>query len=365
MEPKHLNRLAIAAVVSLIAAGLVHSSYNDFSDDTISGEKLFPSLGEQAANVGQITLGQGEKKLSFKKSEDGKQWSIVERSGYPVDAKKVRKLVVSLAKAELIQRKTRDEKRFAQLELEEPDGKDAKSKLIRLADSGGKTVAEIVVGKRRHGAFGTSKSGTYLRKPGDNQTWLASLDIEAPLDVSDWVQPVFFKIDDKAMKSLVVSEGDKTVYKLDAGDDKDGALKFADVPTGKKTKTSVKASDLVNGIRTLELTDVRAAVDGDKKPDMTADIVMKDGAAYRIGLKKDGKKRWITVAVTADGKDAEGAKKIREATSGWTYQIAEWRAGQVFKSSDDLFEDVKPAATAPIQPGAPKMSLPPGAGAGN
>ena len=38
-------------------------------------------------------------------------------------------------------------------------------------------------------AFGGNKSGTYVRKPGDAQTWLANAELDVAVDVKDWVRP--------------------------------------------------------------------------------------------------------------------------------------------------------------------------------
>lgn len=353
MQPRQFNILALSAVISLVAAGVVHSSYNSWNDDVVTGQRLFPSLERQGDATGHIFIQKGEEKLTLKKSADGKVWSLVERDGYPVDANKVRKLVVSLGQAELIERKTNSEKLYGQLDLGDPAAKDADAKLVRLSDKDNKTIAEVVIGKERRGAFGAGKAGTYLRVPGNPQTWLAQLELDASTGVDDWVKPVFFRVEEDKIKSLKVSQGDAVVYSLGLKDKKPGEFKLVDIPADKKPNEKLRIADLINGIRTLEMTDVRKAGDGDAKPDMTADIEMADGAKFRVGMKREKKKRWMTVAVLADGKDAEAGKLVK-AGKGWAFEIADWRADQTFKKADEVFEVVKVEA--------PKMSLPPKTG---
>lgn len=365
MKPKHFNMLALAAIVSLIAAGVVHSSYNSWIDDKVTGQRLFPSLETKGDATGHITIQKGEETINLKKSADGKIWSIVERDGYPVDGKKVRKLVVSLGQTELIERKTKNKDLYDQLDLGDPKKKDADAKLIRLADKDNQTIAELVVGKERRGAFGAGKAGTYVRVPGDAQTWLAKVELDAYTSVEDWVQPVFFRIEQNDIKSLTVRRGDKAIYKLGPKADKKGEFELVDIPAGKKMKDKLRIADLVNGIRTLEMTDVRAATVDDGKPDMTAEIEMADGARFRIGMKAEDKKRWMTVAVLANGKDEAAAKKMAEATKGWAFNIADWRANQTFKKLEDVFDvaEVKkepaPKTPAASQPSTPTEKAPP------
>ena len=351
MQPTQFNMLALAAVISLIAAGVVHSSYNSFNEEVVSGQRLFAALEGQSDKTSVIAIQKGQEALTLKKSADGKTWGMAERGGYPVEAQKVRRLVLSLVEAELIERKTRSEALYDQIDLGDPKKKGAVSRLVRLADARNKTIAEVVIGRERRAAFGAGKSGTYIRVPGDKQTWLAKLELNTSTDISDWVKPAFFVVDSDTLKSIVVKKGDSQIYKLTQSEKKKGEFKFADIPAGFKKKEKLNAGDLVNGVRTLEMTDVRKQTEADKKPDMTAEIVTHDGVTYRIGMKREDNKRWVTVAVVGTGKDQAGAKKLGEATKGWAFEIPEWRAKQSFKKREDLFDQVKAAV--------PKMSVPP------
>ena len=399
MEPKQFNKLALTALVSLIAAGLVHSAYNDFSDVSSAGQKLFPELAGSADNVGQIAIAQDDKTITLNKSEEGKGWAVAERNGFPADFSKVLKLVRGLAKAELVEAKTRDEKRYSQLELEDPKAKNAKSKLIQLNDNSGSKIGQLVLGKKRFGAFRADKAGTYVRKPSDAQTWLVNADVEAPVEIRDWVDPVFFRIDRNEIKSIVVREGKKTNFKLAPDEKKNGIFQISDAPTGRKVKADFRPDEVINGIRTLELIDVRLSKEADASPDMVAEIEMKDGTRYTVGLKREDKKRWVTVkkfaaqakepskkaeaagqavkskadtkdkpdAAGADAKGKTGPKKmassIRAAQTGkWSFEVAGWRAGQVFKAPGDVFEALKPTPKTEAGPkkegAAPAMPAP-------
>jgi hypothetical protein len=378
MQPRHFNMLALSAVISLIAAGVVHSSYNSWNEDTVTGNRLFPALASQADKTNEIAIQKGADQLTLKKSADGQSWLLAERGDYPVDAAKVRKLVVSLSQAELIERKTSNKDLYGQLDLGDPKAKDASSKLVRLSEKGGRVLADVVIGKERRGAFGAGKSGTYVRSLSDPQTWLAKLELNASTDVVDWVQPVFFRLDEENIESISVKKADEVVYSIgrgpaedDAGKEADekkqkvdkadakkapvkkGEFQLVDIPGGKKVKAAIKVGDLVNGIKTLEMIDVRKSTDDDAKPDMVAEITMDNGAKYQVGMRQEDKKRWMTISVLANGKDEAVAKKLADATKGWSFQIPDWRANQTFKKDDEVFEVVKAEA--------PKMSVSPAA----
>ena len=358
METRQFNLLALAALISLIAAGVVHSAYNSLDQEVVAGQKVFPSLERRSGDVNEVVLQQAGKTITLKKTDDGKGWGIVERGGYPVDAKNVREIVVKLSQAELIEPKTRDPKRYGQLELGDPKAKDASSRLVRFLDKSAKPIAEVVVGKNRYAAFGTGQSGTYLRKPGEKQTWLAKLDLKAPMDVSDWVAPVFFRVAKDKIKSLVVKDGETTVYKVVPDEAQAGKFKVVDIPSGRVLKKDFRIDETINGVRTLEMLDVRKRTEKDGKPDRVAVLTMTDGAEYTVGMKRDGtddKERWMTVEVKVPG-DAEAAKlakAVAEDTQGWSFRIAEWRARHTFKGLNDMYDKVE-AEAKDAPPGATK-----------
>lgn len=354
MEPKHFNMLAVAAVVSLVAAGVVHGAYNNWHTEKVTGQKLFEGFDKGANQVGRIMLQKGKAKLTFK--QEGKGWVILERAGYPVDTAKVRALLVQLAGAELVEPKTRVPARYDLLELGDPAKDDAKSTLVSVADGRGKAIADVVLGKTKSAAFGQGKDGTYVRRPGNPQAWLANANLRASLEVSDWVEPVFFRIDPAKVAALTIAAPKATAYEIVADDKKKGEFKFKAIPEGQKLKSGASASGMVKAMRTLELLDVRkvaAQPDGDKV--VKAVLTTAAGAKLDLRLRNDGTDRWLSIKILDAGKD-DDIKKIKPQVEGWEFKVADWRSRQTFKAPGDVFEPVKKPETkpAPAKPGAPQ-----------
>lgn len=359
MEAKHFNMLAIAAVASLVTAGIVHSSYDTWTAEKLEGERLFPDFDKDAVAVGQVFLQKGKQTFTFNRGQDG-NWSLAERGGYPVEGKKVRELLAKIVRAELVEAKTRDPERYDLIELGDPTKADATATLVRMSDGAGKMIGELVVGKRRASAFGAGKSGSYVRRPGNPQSWLSSTVIQIPFDVADWVETVFFRMPLAKIKSLqltppdgqsvdLVRETPATPAGEAAKDGKPAAkppepkFKFATLPQGKQLKQNVDATVIVKGLETLELTDVRKLADA-KVPDdavriaavvETDDAMKLEATVLRIG----GDDRWVSIKVLEDGNNAEQAAKLKGAVDGWQFKIPDWRSRQVFKTAAEMFED--------------------------
>jgi hypothetical protein len=194
MTPKNFVYLAAAAAVSALLAIVSFASNNQWSTGQTAGVKLLPGLADSIRDVAVIEVRQGEKAVVLEKAGGG--WAVKSRAGYPVDVAKVRTLLVALGEAELIESKTRKAERYAALELEDPAGKGAKSRLVRLADAKGNALAEVAIGKKRLEGYGIGRpGGTYVRKLSDPQTWLANAEIDASVAVKDWVKTSVLSID--------------------------------------------------------------------------------------------------------------------------------------------------------------------------
>ncbi len=234
MKPRAFAALAVVTVAALVVAIATYAAQNRWSQVKVSGAGLVPGLAAQAGRIAKIELKQGEKALTL--ARDKEAWSVADRGGYPAKPEAVRALLVKLAGAELVESKTRNKDRYALLELEDPAAKDAKSRLLRLLDDKGGVIAEAVVGKKRLDAFGGNKSGTYVRKPGDAQTWLANADLDVSVAVRDWVQTGVLDVPAAKIAKVTVeiSGEEPLVIARDAGD----ATKYALVgmPEGKKLK---------------------------------------------------------------------------------------------------------------------------------
>ena len=413
MTPRVFTGLAVAALGSLLSAVVLQSSHGSWSSGTVAGQPLMPSLAQTGGDVASIEIRQGEKTLTLQKqdargvggaatrSENDAGWAIKERGGFPAKADKVRALMVQLAQAEMIERKTLNPARYGVIELEDPAGKDAKSRGLRLLAKSDKPIAEIVLGKKKYEAFGAGKSGVYVRKPGDPQTWLASGDIETSLDVKEWVERGVLDLDAaKISKVSVVNAAGETLTfarvapaakpvetakpeatadaaKADAAkseakpdpasevakpvapapnlskpaepekDLKNAPFAFLELPAGKALKQGVAADAVPKSFAGLEFEDVRKASETPAKEGVTtAKIETLDGMTVNVALRKEGSDSWMSLTATGTDKAGEAAIALTKRAQGWEFKIPSWKADAVSKKKAD-FIDEKPEGEKP------------------
>ncbi len=334
MKPQHFVWLAIAAVLSLSAAIVVYTTAAPWSVDAKGGGLLFPTLKADAAKVQRIEISQGTTTLALERAGD--QWRLQNRDSYPATPEKLRALITSLTEAELAEPKTRNPQHYALLELDDPKGQNASSRLVRLLDDKGTVLAEAIVGKKRSGGGGLGKGGTYVRKPGDEQTWLATADISGGTSLRDWTKARIFETAADKITKLRIELPGEAAY--DIVRDADGQHKLAEIPTGKKIKFVNVVDNIIEATAFMEFEDVRKATDsgGDVS---TATLETDAGLKVTFKFRRDKDATWLAISAAGDGDAKKTADDITQRTAGWEFKILPSKADATLKRRDDLLED--------------------------
>jgi hypothetical protein len=337
MKPTSFAVLVAVTVVAVIAAIASYGAQNRWSQPKVTGALLFPGLAAQASRIAKIEIAQAGKSLTLTRDKDG--WLLGgERGNYPAKPDAVRALLVKVVQAELVEGKTRNKERFALLELEDPAGKEAKSRLVRLADDKGDVIAEAVFGKKRVDAFGSGKGGTYVRKPGDDQTWLSTADVEVSMATRDWVSTSVLDLaSSKVAKVTLDIPGEEPL--LIVRDAKDiNKHELAAVPEGKKLKEGAGIDGIVRALGSIDLEDVRKPTAGSGTVAGVAKIEGDGGLAVSVKVRKEGEDYWASFE--AQGGDGDTKKVAEEVAkkAGWEFKISPAKAQTILKTRADLFQ---------------------------
>jgi hypothetical protein len=343
MKPMHFVVLAILAVVSTIAAIAAYAANNTWSDAPVGGAKAFPALAKKAGEVAAIELRQGEKAVTIERQDA--VWRFKERAGYPVMIEKVRALLVNLAQADLVEAKTRVADRYGLIELEDPAGKDAKSRNVRVLDDKGGVIAEAVVGKKRSDAFGYGKPGTYLRKPGEAQTWLTNVELDAPTGLKDWIKTDAFQVDSSKVSRVTVEMPGEQPLKIERNADKKLVLGLS-TPQGQKLKDEGVADSIARAAAYIDFDDVRKLAAAPTGKDVSiVKLEAEGGLAVTMRVRKDGEGQWLSLTAAGEGDAKKTADEITARTAGWEYKVSQNKVDAMLKRRADLFEkaDAPPA----------------------
>lgn len=354
MTPKHFAALAAVAALSLITAIAIYSARAPGTGETAAAGKLFPGLETGAANVARVSITQGASALVIEKSGD--QWLVKSQDGYPASAEKVRALLIALADARLLEPKTRLPERYAILDVDDPAGKTTNARLVKLEDAGGNTLAEIIVGKSRAGhaaapaATGQATAGSYVRRPGEDQSWLASTSIVGGAALKDWATPRVFETETEKIKSLTVSVAGEAPYDIKRA--ADGTHELAVIPEGKKIKYVNMLDNILEAASVLDFERVRKRTGAAGGEAGSVTFETDGGLKVALNVRRDKDAVWMTIDPSGEGDAKKVADDIKVRTDGWEFEVIPSKADTLLKKNADLLELIPSETSESAIPGA-------------
>lgn len=284
MNRRSLTVVAIVTVIALISAVFTHRSQKPDSDLASSAGVLLPELAGNLNEVSTIKLSTAGKKeiATFKRGDNG--WLLANHSNYPADAAKLRELVLKLSDAKTIEAKTKKPDLYAKLGVEDVTVPNAGGVLVEL-DGMPKPVA-VIIGNVNGGGGG----GTFVRRMGDDQSWLIAGTLTVDRIASDWIAKEIADIPSSRIR-VVVIEKDGKMLRVSKPAGSDDNFVIENIPSGRKPSSEFAANGLAATLAGLRVDDVTAAAqmpfpeDAIKAQYFTANGIRVNATAWTAGDK--------------------------------------------------------------------------------
>jgi uncharacterized protein DUF4340 len=338
MQKRSFLVLAAATIILVAAAAYVLVTGDRAVTPMPQAQLVFPKLASQLGDLAWMRISRGNAKTDFNLIAG--RWTVVEKGNYPAAPGKVRRLLLGLAGLTLIEPKTARPELFARLDLDDPSN--GKSTLVGLQDRTGKMVAELIIGKMRHDRLGGGNDGVYVRKPGEDRTWLARGSLDLPRDLVDWLDRRIVDIPAARIASVTLTAPDGGVLALRR--DPGGKFAVADPPEDKKFKDAAALAAPAGVLTGLELDDVKPATEL-RPPSSgvtTAEFATSDGLSLTLRLFGSGKADWVAVSAAGAGDAAlKEAAMLNGKLARWVYAIPGARAKLIRTRLGDLVERKK------------------------
>ena len=370
--------MIFAAVTVLLIAGAAAFYPGGTTTRPEPGPPFFPNLAKAMAGATTVEITAKAKTFSLTRDTKG-AWRVKEMSGYLVKEGAVRQVLVALAELRPYERKTAEKDRLDKLDLEDPKKKGSSAKRVTVKDAKGKVLADIIVGKENPNSALLGYDMVYVRRPKEDQAWLA---IGKPVIADD--------PDGWAKKRLMNVSADriKTVEQIGEGGAKvsleqktpGGGFTITNKPEGREARNAKTTRYLAETLEKLDLSEVKKALEVDSKKHAFGQVTYRtfDGlvvvakiARIETGKDKKGKptyRFWITFAASVDGaikppknaklKSAAEVKKeaaaINATVAGWIYDLPSTSERFMTYTMEDL---LKPAKKSPPKK-APEKKAP-------
>lgn len=310
-----LMKLGLAAIVALILAFWIGNAREPRTSSAGAGA-VAPGLKDAINDVRTVHVIGAESKplVTLVKGADG--WTVREKSGYPADFAKVREFLLELAEADLVEPKTANVASFAKLGVEDVAAKDAKGALVEI--EGPKALVRIIIGNFN----GRGGDGTFVRRAGEPQSWLASGNLTVDRVAANWLRRELADVPSSRIEEVAIVTDGKTlrVFKTEAAEPN---YQVANLPKGRELSSEFAANALASVLAGLRFDDV--SKDADIEPGAKAHEIRYasfDGLVVTARAWEAGDKDYARFAAALDEARANAAIDAEQARAKSAYETA-------------------------------------------
>ena len=330
MTPRTFIGLAGLTLVTTIGAVVTVISQPTTAPVAYVDEPAFPALRAEPDAVAKVTIQTKDGTVILNRTSPG-TWTSPDRFDYPAATDKINRLVRQLNDMRLIEAKTASAERYSRLEVEDMT-EEANSRLIRLEDDEGNVLAEALIGKRQFRLTGNADTGTYIRRPGEDQSWLTSGGFDLEPEVEAWLDQIVVEIDrsEVALVEVLLPDGEAYSVSRAAAENE---LQFDGLAEGETLKADASLTELASAFTSVRMAAVKPRDDltwPDEKH--TVSVGTFDGLQMTVELALIDDEPWAAFSASVgnieNSGDADTADQTRQRmeaindkTAAWAYQV--------------------------------------------
>lgn len=319
---------AVLAVVSVIfQAGQLARKFEP--------RPFFPGLPSAVNQLGELAIVTKNAALHIKKL--GEDWVIAEKNNFPASQAQLRAVAVGIADLQALEPKTARADWLRYIGLGAPP--EGNATRVTLTDSSGKAIADLLVGDRQGEPDELGRTTLYVRKPDENQSWLARGYLDIKPEVTDWLDKSVLVIARDRVKGAIVTPKEGPSYTL-ARENKDQQdFKLLDMPRGRELSFEGSPDGVAGAIVGFLFDDVAKAdqFNFDRVPQQVSQTF--DGLNLTVKIATKDGKNWATVtAAGTTDMTREEAEKINARVGGWAFQIPDSKVTQFISPRETLLK---------------------------
>jgi hypothetical protein len=355
--------LGLTAAAVIAVGGAIYVSTSNTGPSTTIPQKLFPAVAGQINEIGTLVITRNDGTTTIRRKDN--VWTVMEKHDYPAAFDKVRRTVVDLAELQPIEAKTSSPNLFATLDLADVTQPDSKATLLTLRNAANQDIASVNVGKVQPGRGGAAGDGTYVRKAGENQTWLAKGRLTTETTTIGWLDRSLINVARERVARITLVQGGETLVVSRAkATDKNFAMDKKPA-AGHKVKSEWDVNQVASPLEGLELDNVLPASELPAAANAgSAEYVTFDGLVVKVDIVDKESDLWLrfsaryqepasapTEEETKEGKlkSVDDVKKevetLNARTANWAYQVLDWKVEIMRKTLATLTEEEKKDGT--------------------
>jgi hypothetical protein len=360
--------LVVAAVLA-ISAALFLSTHRNAGEREMRDSPLFPSLAGELGTATSLDIRKGAPTPTVTLHKKGEQWTVAQRGDYPADVPKLRKLLLALSDAKIIEEKTSDPANYGLIGVGDPTAATAIGTQVTFAVQDG--THSVIVGK-------PSGEGNFVRRGDEKASYLVAPGIYVESEPRYWIESKLLDIPAQDIMRIdykPVAGAPYSVHRIveapvtqpaapqgsaaskssaapaasagkppspEAASEVDKGFSLEGAPAGRKAADAQTLAPSPAVFGSVTADDVAAAASIDFSKPFTAVLTLKDGSVITLAGTVVGDKHWIEVS--APKNDA-----LSTRAAGRAFEVAGYRYDGFFRPLEQLLvpKETPPTAGKP------------------
>jgi hypothetical protein len=278
--------------------------------------RLFDLIANESS-IAAVEISRGNTRIAMVSTDAGWRISHHEKlKDYPVDPLVMSRLIRFVLDAKYVERKTDRPEKLGKLGLALEVDQSASVGPVLLSVEAMSKESQVLVGN-----LSQSGLGTYVRVPNESQVWLVSGRVKLPLDVLDWISPVFLNIDRAEIVRATFTSPTGARVVVSASGNTESAI-IENMPVGTKLAYDSVPDTALDALINLRLIEVRRADYHAWEDAASAEFELSSGSLILLRCTEINGKYWVLVA--RDG-----------INDRWSYAVDQYRFAQLTKEMND------------------------------
>ncbi|HEX3808789.1 MAG TPA: DUF4340 domain-containing protein [Rhizomicrobium sp.] len=346
-DPRRRNLLTLLAIalLSFTFAWFALSEQAGEVAPHYASEPFLPGLAAHAQDVTRIHVVSRDGAFDVK-LDPQKGFVLPGHGNYPASFEQLRGTIVGLAALTTIEPKTAraDWLHFVGLDPPQTGGGGVQ---FTLYNDKGEKLADIVTGKTVDIGDPNGAIGLFVRKPGEQQSWLVRSVFQPKASEADWLDRNVLDIERARIQEVDVQPQTGAAYSVRREQQNQSDFAIVNMPAGRELAYPGSPDGIAAAIVGFTFDDVKPASGLDFSN--ATHIVTRtfDGLNVALDVIKNGADYWATISAEAAPGKPEAEKEARAIdarSSRWAYKLPQFKGQQFMTPLESL---LKP-------PGAPK-----------
>jgi len=325
--PRRNRNLAILAGVTVLSVALAFAALL-YREAMVAPKNtpmpLFPGLahklaGGEATHIYIVSKKYGGFEIAFIPS---KGWVLPDRGNYPASFETVQQTLVAIAAMETNEPKTDRPEWFHYVDLDPPP--QGAGTIVTLSADKGYVLASMILGKAE---MVGDELGLFVRRAGENQSWLVKSPAEIKVNPSDWMDKNVITLDRGRVASAEVRPATGPAYTASRAKP-DQAFTIAPLPKGRELVYPDAADATAAALAAFAFDDIKQVTAMDFAGGARLTLHTFDGLTVTADVVTQGSDTWVRLYASAapgNPKAAKDALAINGRAAGWAFKLPPYK----------------------------------------